>query len=224
MSRKNAPSNRRTIYRDMLADTAVQVNLLAEGGQVQSASDLHSRALKLVTELERKLTESGAAEDVRDEIIYAQCGLLDESALVCLPPAGRTVWEAHPLQVERFGNHDAGERVFANLAARLAGPTPDIAVLEFYACLLGLGFRGRYARAGDAKRLAIITALDERIESLSPYADSTFLNIGGRRRGLLASMSPWAMAILVCAMSGGIYLICGLDLDSRLGELFARKS
>jgi type VI secretion system protein ImpK len=221
----HASSVERTFLRDLLCDTTLQVSLLARDGKIGSVADLRQRSQDLIREFKEAMDERGVTSEIRDEVVYAQCGLIDEAALMYLTAEERAAWETHPLQVEYFGNHDAGERVYDNLANRMSAPSPNVAVLEFYAAILGLGFKGRLAFADETERTALIAALDERIEAISPSTPGSFHIDRARRFGLgwLSAFSPWASATLACLVAGVTYLACSHILDSPLSGLLARK-
>ena len=151
----------------LLRNTALEVSLLAQGAATVAVPQFRQRCLALVQEFENALEVRHASADVRHDALYAQCGLLDETVLMHLPEEIRSQWEAHPLQVERFGKHDAGEHVFNRLSERMREAPPNVELLECYATVLGLGFKGRYAREGDSQRTAVIKALSDQLARLA---------------------------------------------------------
>ncbi|MFP3675368.1 DotU family type IV/VI secretion system protein, partial [Bacillus sp. SIMBA_031] len=74
--------------------------------------------------------------------------------------------EAQPLQVEQFGEHDAGKHVFDRLSERMREAPPNIELLECYATVLGLGFKGRYAREGELQRTLIHLFLERNLMNI----------------------------------------------------------
>lgn len=207
--------------RELLRDSALLVTRLSQGGQAKDAGALRQRCRQLMATFSAALSARGFSAQVREDAEYAQCGLLDEAALRCLDNAKRPVWDAQPLQVERFGKHDAGERVFERLEQRMCEATPNIALLEAYAAVLALGFKGRYAREGETKRVALIADLNAQIEQLRPDMQGTF--VADRRVKRLVDwfyrLSPWGIAGLACAAGVVVWLICNTVLDAQLAQL-----
>jgi type VI secretion system protein ImpK len=210
----------------LLRNTALEVSQLAQGATTESVPQLRQRCLALVEEFENALEQQHAAADVRHDALYAQCGLLDESVLMHLPEENRSQWEAQPLQVEKFGKHDAGEHVFERLSERMREAPPNIELLECYATVLGLGFKGRYARDGHLQRAAVVKALGERLARHTTKGDDGLIVDAARTRGLdwLYRLSPWAVAGLACAAAVIMFVVVGQALDLQVSHLLAAKS
>ncbi|MFL9996517.1 DotU family type IV/VI secretion system protein [Paraburkholderia sediminicola] len=210
----------------LLRNTALEVSLLAQGATTESVAQLRQRGLALVKEFESALEERHASADVRHDALYAQCGLLDETVLVHLPEEVRAQWEAQPLQVERFGEHDAGEHVFDRLSERMREVPPNVELLECYATVLGLGFKGRYARDGDLQRAAVVKSLSDLLARYTTKDDDGLIVDAARTRGLdwLYRLSPWAVAGLACAAAVIVFVVVGQALDLQLSHLLSAKS
>lgn len=211
--------------RDLLRDTALLVTTLTQGGHTESVTVLREGCQQLMTAFSAALEQRGVAPDVRHDALYAQCGLLDEAALLHLPMDDKPRWDAQPLQVERFGKHDAGDHVFDRLAERMREASPNVDLLEGYAAILGLGFMGRYAREGEAKRSALMAALDAQLEKLRPAVGRTFIadRTGRRLADRFYRLSPWAIAGLGCVAAALVYLIWSKALDLQLAHLLPVK-
>ncbi|WP_321932692.1 DotU family type IV/VI secretion system protein [Burkholderia cenocepacia] len=212
--------------RDLLRDTALLVTTLTSGGHTQDAVALRARCKQLVEQFASGLQQRGFPDDVRNEALVAQCGLLDEVALRHLPGESRSAWEREPLQVEQFNLHEAGERVFERLDARMREPAPPVALLECYSAILGMGFVGRYARDGEAKRTALITSLNARLETLRPSLDRPFIADRVERRvsDWFYRLSPWAIAGLACVAAAIVWGVWSATLDGQLAHLVAAKA
>ncbi|MBN3722693.1 DotU family type IV/VI secretion system protein [Burkholderia sp. Ac-20379] len=211
--------------RDLLRDTALLVTSLASGGQTQDAHALRRQCKQLVERFASDLARRGFPDDVRSEALIAQCGLLDEAALRYLPGEFRSGWEHTPLQVEQFHLHDAGERVFERLDARLLEAAPPVALLECYSAILGMGFVGRYARSGAAERAALIESLNARLASLNTSPDRPFMtNRGGRRPSdWFYRLSPWAIAGIACLVAAVTWGAWSAALDAQLAQLVSAQ-
>ncbi|MBB5464376.1 type VI secretion system protein ImpK [Paraburkholderia sp. CI2] len=211
--------------RDLLRDTALLVTTLTPGGHAGHAIDFRNRCAALIANFSTALERRGYPDDVRREALLAQCGLLDEVALRYLPPESRAGWELKPLQVELFNLHDAGERVFERLEARMREASPHIELLECYAAILSLGLIGRFARDGEAKRTALTTALHAQLEKLRPAPARTFIadRPGRRLSDWFYRLSPWAIAGLACVVAAIVWLVWSALLDSQLAQLAHAK-
>ena len=211
--------------RDLLRDTALLVTTLGTGGAAKDADGLRNRCRQLIEHVSEALERRGYPDDVRQEVLIAQCGLLDESALRSLPAEMRAGWELKPLQVELFNLHDAGETVFDRLEARMREHSPRVDLLECYSAILGMGFIGRYAREGEAKRSALIDTLDAQLEQLRPSSEHPFAadRSGRRLSDWLYRLSPWAIAGLACAGAAIVWLMWAAALDMQLAHLMSAK-
>lgn len=229
-----------TGIRDLLRDTALLVTTLSQGGKTESVTMLRQHCQQLMGQFSAALEQRGVAADVRDDALYAQCGLLDEAVLRALPMDDKSQWDAQPLQVERFGKHDAGERVFERLTERMREAAPNADLLECYAAILGLGFMGRYAspkgtsfdpwkslgdgvREGQAQHTSLLASLDAQLRKLRPAATRTFIadRSGRRLADWFYRLSPWAIAGLTCAAAALVYLIWSQALNLQLAHLIS---
>ncbi|MGH8779852.1 DotU family type IV/VI secretion system protein [Paraburkholderia sp.] len=219
--------------RALLRDTALLVTMLSQGSRTESVAALRQRCEQLMSTFSTALEARGIAADVREDALYAQCGLLDEAVLRALPIDDKPEWDAQPLQVERYGKHDAGERVFERLTERMHEAAPNADLLEAYAAILGLGFTGRYASPsanpsgaagthnGRIQRAALIASLDTLLQKLRPAEPRTF--VADRRATRLADtfyrLSPWAIAAVCCVTAALVYLVWNQALDAQLAHL-----
>jgi type VI secretion system protein ImpK len=207
--------------RDLLHDTALLVTSLSSGGTVQDAARLRERSAQLVDQLADALARLDYPEEVQREALVAQCGLLDEMALRHLPGNTRTAWESHPMQVERFSIYDAGRRVIDAVETHLHESSPDVELLEYYAAILAMGFIGRHAREGEAKRAALISALDARLRTLRETVDEPFLTdrAGLRRFGRFRRLAPWIIVISACLVAIVVWIEGSRVLDTQLAQI-----
>ena len=207
--------------RDLLRDTALLVTSLSEGGTVPDANAFRERCRQIITTFSDALTRRGYPADVRREAMVAQCGLLDETALGHLPADSRSSWELNPLQVERFQIHDAGEQVIACIEARLRETPANVDLLECHAAILGIGFKGRYARDGEPQRAALLSALNARLDKLRPAAGQAFVTdqAGRRLSDWFYRLSPWAVAGLVCLVAAIVWSAGRVALDTRIAHI-----
>jgi type VI secretion system protein ImpK len=220
--------------RGLLRDTALLVTQLATSQTPRGFQALRDTCEQLIEQFSAELEREGYPDDVREEAIVAQCGLLDETALRHLSAADQSRWDAKPLQIARTGRHDAGERVFAHIEQRMREPSPNVDLLECYASILAMGFVGRYASPrwnldegdGIAKRAALIGELNARIETLRPARDRTFIitRSGQRFSNWLYRMSPWAITGVAGVMAFAVWLAWNATLDAQLAQLVSQTA
>lgn len=211
--------------RDLLRDTALLVTSLGEGGTVPEAGAFRERCHQIISTFSDALTQRGYPANLRQEALIAQCGLLDETALCHLSAESRPSWELKPLQVEWFKVHDAGEQVIARIEARLREASPNVDLLEYYVAVLGIGFKGRYARDGESERTALISALNARLAKLRPVATQAFIadQAGRRLSDWFYRLSPWVMAGLACIVAAIVWGVGSVALDTQVGHIAPAK-
>src|ERR1700735_4273458 len=101
-------------------DTAVTVANLADDATSITFASFREKCVAQVKALARELRAAGHLPDVVRDATYAQCALLDETALVRLKGAERDAWEREPLQIKEFQTNDAGDELIAKIHQRLA--------------------------------------------------------------------------------------------------------
>ncbi|KXV16913.1 type IV secretion protein DotU [Caballeronia megalochromosomata] len=207
--------------RDLLRDTALFVVNLSTGGTAENFEALRKRCAAMVADLSDVLEHRGYPDDVCEDAVKAQCALLDETALLHLSDQDKPLWSAQPLQVEKFKQHDAGERVFERLELRMRERSPQVDLLECYAAILGLGFRGQYAVHRENERQALIAELNALIGRLRPEGErSLVIDQPGQRFGnWFRRVSPWAFAGIGCAVALVTWLVWHVALDVQLAAL-----
>jgi type VI secretion system protein ImpK len=207
--------------RALLRDTALEVSMLGNGDSAtQSAFDLRESWMTLVENFDEALRAQHVPDNVREDAVYAQCGLLDETALRYLPGNERSEWDEQPLQVELFGNHDAGERVYERLDIHMREIPTNTRLLECYAIVLGLGFLGRYAHDGKHHRDELLSALNERIGRVSPRACGLVINtVGGTQLDRILRLSPWVIAGIGCVVAALLWIGFAHSLNVQLANL-----
>ncbi|MBN3751607.1 DotU family type IV/VI secretion system protein [Paraburkholderia sp. Tr-20389] len=210
----------------LLRNTALEISQLAQGATTNDAEELRAQCRSLIDDFASTLDARKVPADVARDALYMQCGLLDETVLAHLPAQTRSLWEQTPLQVERYGEHDAGEQVYSRLATRMRETPANVELLECYATVLGLGFQGRYAREGAQQRAAIIRSLNERLEKRVPSRNSGLVVDATRmhRFDWFYRLSPWAIAGLACAAGAIVFVLIGQGLDLQVSHLLSAKT
>ena len=211
--------------RDLLRGTMLLVTPLGAGGKAKSIVGLHRECREEMDAFCAAVRARGYPEDVCRDAELAQCALLDESALRYLQGEERAHWALAPLQVERFGIHDAGERVFERIDLRLREGVAQIDLLECYSSVLGMGFLGRYAREGEVDRDALITKLNAQIAKLRAPSRPAFTMDSYTRLATdwLHRFSPWAIAGLLTLGVILLWVVGHAGLDVQLAQLLATK-
>ncbi|WP_245004726.1 DotU family type IV/VI secretion system protein [Paraburkholderia sacchari] len=207
--------------RDLLHDTALLVTSVSSGGIVSNTEQFRDRCRQASELFAAALARQDYPEDVQREALLAQCGVLDETALRYLPTQARTVWEHRPLQVERFSIHDAGRRVIDSIEAHLREASPDAELLEYYATILGLGFMGRHALDGQARRAALIASLQARLETFRQSAEEPFVTdqTGRRLSSAMARLAPWIPVALAGLVAVAIWVVGRNAIDTQLAQI-----
>lgn len=198
-------------------DTALEVVTLADKATSTGFADFRKTCLEQVDALRVELTAAGHPSDVVADATYAQCALLDETALAHLKGHEREAWEREPLQVRVFNTNDAGDELIARISRRLQEPAPKLALLSIFNAVLGLGFTGKFALNGADARIELMRALDQRIGQSHDTSGTVLLTNTEPLRWRM-NMSPlgWVIASIVAAA------LVYLALDQWLAASIAR--
>ena len=176
-----------------------------------------------------------APEDAR-LAAFAVVALLDESVLNSTQTA-LAGWSRRPLQDELFGEHLAGERFFQYLDQLLARPdSPPLGdVLEVFALVLLLGFRGRYAIDTGALP-ALAQRVGERVHRIRQSSGAGGAHAARARGDLVtgwrppddavSGRDPWlrrlTLALAACVVLAALVWGAGrLSLSGARGDLRA---
>ncbi|WP_322032675.1 DotU family type IV/VI secretion system protein [Paraburkholderia sp. J76] len=211
--------------RDLVHSTALLVTSVASGGTVRNPEQLRERCGLNLDQFADALAHRDYPEDVRREALLALCGLLDEMALRYLPTEARHAWELRPMQVERFSIHDAGRRVIDSIEAHLRETSPDVELLDYYAAILGLGFTGRYAFDGQAKRAALIASLHATLETLRQSTEEPFVTdqAGLRLSNSMGRLVPWIPVALAGLVAIAVWVAGSRAIDTQLAHIVPAK-
>lgn len=189
-----------------LRNTALTVTSLANGAQPETFKTFAAQCDQQIGLLRTELAAAGCTPDVINDAVYAQCALLDETALKHLSSADRDAWEREPLQVRYFNSHDAGDALIRRIERRLAEPQPVVPLLAIFSAVLGLGFEGNFVLRGAQSREALIRAVNERLDGKTGQQSkgTVLVRQGSTRR--FAYLSPVTWVVLACIASGLVYL------------------
>lgn len=202
-----------------LRDTALTVASLATAAQPKTFALLAQQCDMQIAQLRSELAAAGHASDMIDDAVYAQCALLDETALTHLRGDDRDTWECEPLQVRYFNSYDAGDELIRRIERRLVEPQPVFPLLAIFSTVLGLGFQGKFALHGAESREALIRAVNERLDGKAGgiTTDTVLVKLGTPRR--FTGLSPLAWVALACAVSGLVYLAAQHWLTASIDAL-----
>ncbi|MFT4172427.1 MAG: type VI secretion system protein TssL, long form [Rhodocyclaceae bacterium] len=148
----------------------------------------------------------------RDHVLgarYALCTALDEAAAAT--PWGGTAWINDSLLVHFHQDNDGGATVFRLLGLLLNAPIEHLNVIEIIYHLLGLGFRGRYARITDGSRqieslrqqlFDLLSSSREKVpRDLSPH----WQPYPARRFGMMRIVPLWLTIATLGLCAVGVY-------------------
>ncbi|AOJ35787.1 DotU family type IV/VI secretion system protein [Burkholderia metallica] len=201
-----------------LRDTAMTVASLTHEPARHSFAPLRHSCSAQVARLRDEMTSAGHPLDVIEDALYAQCALLDETALRNLTGDDRTAWEREPLQVEAFGRNDAGHEVISRIEHRVAEPRPVLPLLAIFRAILDLGFAGKLALGERGAHAALLNAIDERLggkpDTHLPVMidDVTACRPSGR-------FGPFSWLALSFIMGGMLYLALNEWLGRSVAEI-----
>jgi type VI secretion system protein ImpK len=114
-----SPSKFTALLPNAFRDTAFTVASLADDASSLSFVSFREKCVAQVDALGRELRAAGHLPDVVRDATYAQCALLDETALAHLKGPERDAWEREPLQVQEFKSNDAGYELIDKISSGL---------------------------------------------------------------------------------------------------------
>ncbi|WP_025601481.1 DotU family type IV/VI secretion system protein [Burkholderia sp. WSM2230] len=200
-----------------LRDTALTVALLAADPAPQSFSAFREKCQGQVRRLREEMRSAGHPHGVIEDAAYAQCALLDETALSNLRGEDRDAWERLPLQVDEFQSNEAGHELIARIERRLAEPQPVLPLLAIFCAVLDLGFTGKFALAGRDARAALVKALGERLGRAQDTAGPVVIKAHDASRWT-ERLSPLTWVVGACVVATVVYVA----LDQWLNASVAR--
>jgi len=209
----------------LMADTWLTVVQLRYGVSVDEGDKLYDRCRKQVERVKEALERAHVDKQSIEHISYAQCALLDETALGRIIPAGEPdsghlAWQRAPLQARFFGSLHAGEALYEKIAAVLRQPSPDQAVLMCFHRVLLLGFQGQYRSqtVDKQQREQAIAALSLQIPATKTGLPDGILANSGHRRRLSLLRSLWFWIGVAAVMTGAIWWSGHLWLRTLLAQ------
>jgi type VI secretion system protein ImpK len=199
----------------LMADTWLTVVQLRNGIPAEAGDVLYDRCRRQVESVRDALTQAGFDRQSIEHISYAQCALLDETALGRKQADGSTdsghqAWQKAPLQARYFGSLQAGEALYDRIQSVLREPAPNKTVLTCFHRVLLLGFQGQYGRQtiDHTRREQAINALSALVPPLKAALPEGLLVAKGRHHRFSLSRSLW-LWIGVAVLVTGVVWWCG---------------
>ncbi|NVZ85727.1 DotU family type IV/VI secretion system protein [Pseudomonas yamanorum] len=199
----------------LLQDIYLLVVELHQGASLQNSPQLPERCAKQVEQVRQGLKDAGVGARSLELISYAQCALLDETALGCAKEEAHANWAREPLQAKFFNRHQAGEFLYEDIGEALRQPASDVLVLTAFQRVLMLGFQGRYRDVNDPEREQLLTALNARVVPLQLNHTLTTHRVGRGIHRLRWVGSPLAHVLMAGLLLAGTWW----GLDHWLGGL-----
>jgi type VI secretion system protein ImpK len=205
-----------------LRDTAIMVADLLDAHERTPdwAKDQHEECERQIAAFKEELRLRGFSPDQIEDATYAQCALLDETALRSLKGYARDEWEQSPLQLKEFHANDAGEELVRRMQLRLREARPVQPLFAIFAAVLDLGFTGRLALEGDEARVRLRRALDERLgmprDAQAQHADDDVIVRAPLRRRWTQRISPLGCIGLACVAMGLAWFAIDSWLDASV--------
>ncbi len=116
----------------------------------------------MLNQIEIKTQKAGISNSDVEQAKFALIAMTDEFVITS-DWGGKENWLANPLQMEIYARFDAGEEFFKRLTEFQLDPLKKSAIIEVYYLCLGLGFKGKYAIAGQEDLRLLINKANEDI-------------------------------------------------------------
>jgi len=196
--------------REYMCDIALMVSELTVKPIVSDVGVLQRRCLEILDKFDAALEAEHLPLGERQQAVYAAAALLDEVALKGFGEKDAEIWINSPLQVIRFSNYQAGEKIFQQIDTELSRAEPSQWLLSTWQVVLALGYKGKYiGHQGEItlddlqnKFSGLVgSSLEKKLLSI---ADSTL------KQKLIIdwlSYSPLLFAIVACAAAGVVYMV-----------------
>nr|WP_282557953.1 type VI secretion system protein TssL, short form [Providencia burhodogranariea] len=141
---------------------------LHQGTEITNGEAFYRRVCQHIEQTRQRLTEQGYSENAIENMLYAQCALIDESVMNRqTKDDGYNYWVQSPLQARYFNTLDAGDKLWDRLRNLLGETSPNNDVLICFHRVLTLGFVGKFRRQKDPQREQILIQLNARLPQYS---------------------------------------------------------
>lgn len=198
----------------IFADTWLLACQLRNGSEINEGEAFYHRVCQLIDETRKNLEEHGYAAESVDNMLYAQCALIDESVMNRKrDDDGYKQWIQSPLQARYFNTLEAGDKLWDRLRGLLNEIAPNPDVLICFHRVIALGFVGKFHQIDNAQRQHIVKQLTE---SVPAYALTASLPLVERPKQRLNRRRLFWLSLI-----GGIILLTVLwwGLSASLEQL-----
>lgn len=182
----------------LLQNSWLQVISLRHGAKIKDGEGLQlwQRGVSEVEKVQQALKEAGYGAKDCEDVLYAQCALIDEVV------KGRgeqddayVQWLHMPLQGHFLGTVDAGDMLCDRMRAVLREPAPESAVVTCFQRVMLLGFLGGYRSLNDPEREKLVLALNAQVSPFSGPPAQGVLAEGKAGFGVSGWLSSWPLRI-----------------------------
>lgn len=169
-------TNSRTVKNNLIdvlfADTWLMVCQLRQGAEITDGKTFYRRVCEHIDKTRQNLTEKGYSQSAIENMLYAQCALIDESVMNRTErDDGYLQWIQSPLQAKYFNTLEAGDKLWDRLRALLNEPAPNNDVLICFHRVITLGFVGKYRQTNAPEREQIIELLNTQLPAYALSSD-----------------------------------------------------
>ncbi|EJF7710990.1 type VI secretion system protein TssL, short form [Providencia alcalifaciens] len=188
----------------LMAKTWLMVTELKYGRYDPDSGALYDTCCQQIDAVKNALGQTKLAPENIEHIIYAQCALLDKTAMELLARGDEEgdafyAWRVAPLQARYFSSLDAGDALWDRIRSVLGQAHPDYTVLTCFHRVLVLGFNVHTATMEplSPERKSLIDKLSAQIS----LPESAFpLVIHHQQKSslkLIRSFSFWTALLLI---------------------------
>ncbi|MEM5296708.1 DotU family type IV/VI secretion system protein [Burkholderia sp. JPY481] len=211
----------------LMRATALHAALLSDGAQMPAIPFWRARCSTLVETLQQEMQDRNFPPTDIQEVSLAQCVLLDELTLHALPSNQHEEWLHDSLEMRFHRVRDGAALVWDRIEAVVDGGGRDLAGLEFYSMLLGLGFDGGRGDANAylerAKSALNWRRCDTAVLS-TPYAPETAMSpsnsLRPANRSRISLSRRTAGGLIAGAIAvASLWAALGVSLDIAIRDL-----
>lgn len=169
----NIKTPKNNVIDSFFADTWLMVCQLRQGAEISDGKAFYKRVCEHIDKTRQQLTENNYSQASIENMLYAQCALIDESVMNrTARDDGYAQWLQSPLQAKYFNTLEAGDKLWDRLRNLLNESAPHQDVLICYHRVITLGFVGKYRQIDAPEREHIIELLNNQLPA---YALSSSL-------------------------------------------------
>ncbi|ELZ5938902.1 MULTISPECIES: type VI secretion system protein TssL, short form [Providencia] len=188
----------------LMAKTWLMVTQLKYGRYDHDSESLYDTCCQQIDVVKSALGQTKLAPENIEHIIYAQCALLDKTAMELLARGDEEgdafyAWRVAPLQARYFSSLDAGEALWDRIRSVLGQAQPNDAVLTCFHRVLMLGFSAHEATT-EALSPERKLLMDKLTAQISPPESTLPLVIQYHQKSslkLMRSFGFWSALLLI---------------------------